>query len=313
MGNLMLYVVAVLAWGSTWLAISFQLGSVAPEVSLVYRYALASGVLFAWCLWRGLPLSFDRRAHGRFALLGVFLFSLNYIGTYSAQQYITSALNAVTFSTMMWMNVLNSRWFFGTRIEPRVYVGAGLGMLGIITLFWPQIRVISWSDQTIVGMSLCLGGALLASFGNMVSQRAQREQLPVVQANAWGMFYGTVVLLAAALVQGKAFIFDSSLAYVGSLVYLSLVGSILAFGVYLKLLGRIGAHRAGYAVVMFPVVAFALSYWFEDLQINTTLIVGVALILLGNVVVLGGLQALRRWLRPAPAVVLASTASAASE
>lgn len=313
MGNLMLYVVAVLAWGSTWLAISFQLGTVAPEVSLVYRYALASAVLFAWCLLRGLPLAFDRRAHGRFALLGVFLFSLNYIGTYSAQQYITSALNAVTFSTMMWMNVLNSRWFFGTRIEPRVYVGAGLGMLGIITLFWPQIRVISWSDQTIVGMSLCLGGALLASLGNMVSQRAQREQLPVVQANAWGMFYGTLVLLVAALVQGKAFIFDTSAAYVGSLVYLALVGSILAFGVYLKLLGRIGAHRAGYAVVMFPVVAFALSYWFEDLQITSSLMLGVALILLGNVVVLGGFQALRRWLRPAPAVVLATATPAASE
>lgn len=288
MGNVILYAVAVLAWGSTWLAISFQLGSIAPEVSLVYRYAIAASLLFVWCIWRGLNLRFSWQQHLNFFLLGLFLFSLNYIGTYSAQQYISSALNAVTFSTMMWMNVINSRLFFATRIEPRVYLGAALGMLGIVTLFWPEISEISWSDTTIVGMSLCLVGAFLASLGNMVSQRAQKEQTPVLQANAWGMLYGTLVTLMIALARGHQFDFDPSTSYVLSLLYLALVGSIVAFGVYLKLLGRIGAHKAGYAVVMFPVVALVLSYCFEGLAINAYLIAGVALILLGNVVVLGG-------------------------
>ena len=130
MSNLTLYATSVLVWGSTWLIINFQLGTVAPEVSVVYRYAIAASLLFAWSYLRGLRLIFSLRAHFKFMLLGLLLFGLNYIATYSAQQYITSALNAVAFSTMMWMNVVNSRLIFGTKIEPKLWWGAALGMAG---------------------------------------------------------------------------------------------------------------------------------------------------------------------------------------
>jgi drug/metabolite transporter (DMT)-like permease len=143
MSNLVLYSTAVLVWGSTWLVINYQLGVVAPEASVVYRYAIAAALLFGWSAFRGLKLSYGLHAHIRFLLLGGLLFGFNYIATYSAQQYISSALNAVAFSTMMWMNVLNSRLFFGTRIEPKLWIGAGFGMAGIVTLFWPEISVIS--------------------------------------------------------------------------------------------------------------------------------------------------------------------------
>ncbi len=287
MNNLFLYGVAVLVWGSTWLAIGFQLGEVAPVVSLVYRFALAAAILFVWCWLRRLPLRFGRQAHGRFMLLGLFLFGLNYIATYSAQQYISSALNAVTFSTMMWLNVINSRLFFGTRIEPKVYLGAALGMLGIVTLFWPEIEVVSWKDETLLGVVWCLGGALLASLGNMVSQRAQQERVPLVQANAWGMFYGTLLLLGVALAGGRPFDFENTTGYIVSLLYLAIFGSVIAFGTYLKLLGRIGAHKAGYAVVMFPAVALLLSVLFEGLEVDLHLIAGTGLVLLGNLAILG--------------------------
>ncbi|GAB4195305.1 MAG: EamA family transporter [Wenzhouxiangellaceae bacterium] len=297
LNNASLYLISVVLWGSTWLAISYQLGVVSLEISLVYRYGLATLVLFGWCWWRGLNLSFSRRDHGLFMLLGLFLFSLNYIGTYSAQQYIPSALNAVVFSTMMWMNVINSRWFFGTRIEPRVYLGATLGMAGIITLFWPQLRAVDWSDSTLLGMVYCLLGAALASLGNMVSQQAQRHSLPVIQANAWGMLYGTLFTLLIAMLRGRELSFDWRPEYLLSLLYLALFGSVIAFGTYLQLLGRIGAHRAGYAVVMFPLVAVALSHWFEGLMLEWHLLLGMGLILFGNVIVLGGLHWLGRSLR----------------
>lgn len=297
MSNALLYVTAVVVWGSTWLAITFQLGEVSPPVSLVYRYGLAAALLFGWCVWRGLNLRFSWRSHGLFAVLGLFLFCLNYIGTYNAQHYISSALNAVTFSTMMWMNVINSRVFFKTRIEPRVYAGAVFGMVGIGTLFWPEISVISWTDTTILGVSLCLGGALLASFGNMVSQKAQQQALPIIQSNAWGMLYGTGFLLLIAVARGQPFIFDPQPAYVISLLYLSIFGSIVGFGTYLKLLGRIGAHKAGYAVVTFPLVALILSVLFEGLRIEAHLLVGMGLVLLGNVIVLGGVGGLVRVIR----------------
>ena len=112
MSNLLLYIITVVIWGSTWLAIEFQLGVVEPEVSIFYRYAAASLLLFLWCFFRRLSLRFDLRAHGWFVLLGLTLFGLNYILTYRAQVHITSALSAIVFSSLVWMNILLAKFFF---------------------------------------------------------------------------------------------------------------------------------------------------------------------------------------------------------
>jgi drug/metabolite transporter (DMT)-like permease len=188
---------------------------------------------------------------------------------------------------MLWMNILNSRLFFGTRAGPGVIAGSLLGVAGILLLFLPEIRAISFSDASFFGACLAVSGAFVASLGNMVSQAAQNRRLPIVQSNAWGMLYGTLITGAIALLQGKAFQFDTSAPYVLSLAYLSLFGSIVAFGSYLTLLGRIGAHKAGYAVVMFPVVAIIVSVMFEGLTLTTEMTIGVVLVLLGNIVILG--------------------------
>jgi drug/metabolite transporter (DMT)-like permease len=187
---------------------------------------------------------------------------------------------------MLWMNIVNSRIFFGVRAGRRVLIGAALGISGIITLFAPQIRELSFSDSMFFGSVLAVLAALSASFGNMVSQRAQTMRLPVVQSNAWGMLYGALLTGALSANAGHTFMFEFSAAYVVSLGYLSFFGSIVAFGAYLTLLGRIGANRAGYAMVMFPVVALILSILFEGLAIDAAVIVGTALVLAGNLCVL---------------------------
>lgn len=286
MSNLTLYAISVLIWGSTWFAIEFQLGAVAPEVSVVYRFVGASGLLFAWSRLRGLNLSFGLRQHGWFLLLGLFLFGLNYVLAYRAQIYITSALTAIAFSTIVWMNILNARVFFGINTRRKVILGSLLGVAGIITLFAPQIGELKLSDTVFFGSVLAVLGALVASFGNMASQAAQRRELPIMQSNAWGMLYGAVLTAIVAAVQGHPFVFDWSFGYVTSLAYLTVFGSIVAFGAYLTLLGRIGAHRAGYAMVLFPVVALVLSMLFEGLQLDTQIVIGSLLVLVGNLFVL---------------------------
>lgn len=286
MPNSILYIVTVLVWGSTWFAIEHQLGVVSPEVSVFYRYVGAATLLFAWCLARGLKLKFDRRAHSRFVLLGLLLFCLNYIFTYYAQQYITSALTAIAFSMMIWMNIVNARVFFGVRAGTVVISGAMIGIAGILILFMPEAENVSLSDNTVYGAGLAFVGALIASLGNMASQAAQKDGLPIIQSNAWGMLYGALLTGAIAFGQGKEFNFDWSMAYVTSLLYLTVFGSVVAFGAYLTLLGRIGAHRAGYAMVMFPVVALILSFLFEGLELTGNIVVGVAFVLLGNLFVL---------------------------
>lgn len=286
MSNAFLYIVTVLVWGSTWLAIEFQLGTVAPEVSVFYRYLAASVLLFSWCAYRGLTLRYSWRQHVRFLLLGLLLFCLNYIFTYYAQKHITSALSAIAFSTMLWMNILNSRIFFGVRSDRRVIGGSIAGIAGIVVLFYPQIDSLSWTDATLFGAALCISGAFIASLGNMVSQSAQNDGLPIIQSNAFGMFYGALLTGLIAFAQGRTFDFDSSTGYLLSLAYLTVFGSIVAFGAYLTLLGRIGAHKAGYAVVMFPVVALVLSVLFENLAVTVNVVIGVTLVVAGNLIIL---------------------------
>ena len=286
MSNGFLYLVTVLIWGSTWFAIEFQLGVVAPEVSIVYRFFLSSAILLIWCKYKKLNLLFEVKYHLWFALLGLFLFCLNYILAYRAQVHITSALAAIVFSTMLWMNILLARLVFGTRATLKVVVGGVLGMVGIVVLFAPQVEALSLTDRTLFGSLLALAGAASASVGNIVSQAAQKRTLPVVATNTWAMFYGALFTATAALLQGHEFNFDATFTYIASLAYLALFGSVVAFGAYLTLIGRIGAHRAGYAMVMFPVVALVLSFAFEGLRLSPTIVVGTALVLLGNLLVL---------------------------
>ena len=286
MSNTILYLITVLIWGSTWLAIEFQLGVVEPEVSIVYRYAFASIALFFYCKIRRLNLLFDLKSHLWFALLGTFLFCLNYVFAYRAQVHITSALAAIAFSTMVWINIVMSRLIFGTRAGRRVLMGAFLGIAGIVTLFAPQISEVTLSDGVLYGSLLALMGALMASTGNMVSQGAQKRALPVLQSNAWGMLYGAILTGIIAMFRGHAFTFDATFTYIASLAYLAVFGSVVAFGAYLTLLGRIGAHKAGYAMVMFPVVALILSILFEGLSFDLSIALGTTLVLLGNLLVL---------------------------
>ncbi len=286
MNNTVLYGLTVLIWGSTWFAIEFQLGAIAPEVSLVYRYGAASLLLFAWSRFRGLQLRFALRDHAWFFLLGLLLFGVNYILAYRSQIYITSALAAIAFSSMVWMNIINARLFFGVKAGRGVLFGALLGAIGMFYLFAPQISEISFTDTVFFGSFLAVLGALVASFGNMVSQATQKAKLPVVQTNAWAMLYGALFTAVIALTNGHEFSFEWTVAYVGSLAYLTVFGSIVAFGAYLTLLGRIGAHKAGYAMVMFPVVALVLSTLFEGLEIDATIVFGTLFVLAGNLFVL---------------------------
>lgn len=300
MSNWFLYVVTVLVWGSTWIAIEFQLGTVAPEVSIFYRFLLASGLLFCWCRYRKLKLKFAPGAHVSFLSLGALLFSVNYIITYYAQQYIASAMTAIAFSMMVWMNIVNARVFFGTRVGWRVIAGATLGIIGIAVLFLPQVERFSLSDMTLYGTGLAVFAAFLASLGNMVSQASQKDGLPIMQTNAWGMFYGSILTAGIALWQGQSFAIDTSSAYVVSLLYLAVFGSIIGFGSYLTLLGRIGAHKAGYAMVMFPMVALLISVFFEGLQLTHSIVAGMALVLAGNVFILRGSRPVEKIIRSQP-------------
>lgn len=282
MENLLFYTLTVLIWGSTWLAIKFQLGTIDPLVSVIYRFTLAATLLMAWCLIKRLKMRFTPREHGFMALQGTLLFSINYWLFYLAELHITSGLAAVIFSTIVVMNMVNGNLFLKTPFDPRVIAGGTLGLIGIIFVFKPELSSFHFADSGIKGMVLCLIATYCASLGNIISARNQKNGLPIIQSNAYGMTYGTILMLAVALIKGKEFEFIFSTSYVTALIYLALFGSIVAFGCYLTLIGRIGADRAAYATLLFPIVALLISTIWENYHWSREAFIGVTLILFGN-------------------------------
>ena len=286
MSDLSLYLATVLIWGSTWFAIKLQLGVVPPAVSVSWRFLAAAAMLLGYALLRRLPLRFSARDHLWIALQGLLLFCLNYVGFYLAELSLPSGLAAVICSMLTIGNIIGMRLFFNVHTHATNLFGAVIGIAGVVLLFWPELRSLSATNASALGVLLGLGATISASLGNMVATRNQREHLPILQVNGWAMLYGAAITAAAALALGEKFSFDRSWRYLGSLAYLAVFGSVVAFGAYLTLMKRIGAHRAGYTMVAIPVVALLISTGLEDLRWTANLWIGVALCLVGNVLVL---------------------------
>ena len=281
-----LYLSSIIIWGTSWFAIKLQLGVVAEEASLVYRFSLASIILLVFCLITRRNLRFSPSDHAFLALQGLFLFSSNFLMFYKATHLLTSGLIAVVFSTIVIMNMIGGAIAFRQQITASMMIGAILGLCGITLIFWPELVMLEFNGDGVRGLAMALFATALASLGNIVSARNQKHRLPVVQSNAWGMSYGALALALFAYFQDVPFTIDTSPTYIGSLLYLSLGASIFGFGCYLTLIGRIGAGKAAYAAVAFPLVALAVSTVFEGYEWTPLAIAGLVLILLGNIVVL---------------------------
>jgi drug/metabolite transporter (DMT)-like permease len=286
MRSTILYVITVLIWGSTWLAIEYQLGVVAPEVSLVYRFSIAALLMWTYCLIKALPMYFSLKNHLFFMVLASCNFGFNYLILYWAQNYLTSAMTSIAFSTLLIMNIINNRIFFGKPIAPRIFIGATLGLAGIVGLFWQDVKTLDFTSEAIIGLGLSLAGTFVASLGNMTSVRNSKNNIGIMQGNAWGMLYGSLLLLAFTLLNGSEFTLDIRLPYIASLLYLSIFGTVIAFACYFVLLKDIGPQKASYSVVLFPVVAVTLSMIFEGFVWQTSTVFGFVLVLTGNIIVL---------------------------
>ncbi|RDV05668.1 DMT family transporter [Undibacter mobilis] len=281
-----LYAASVLIWGFSWIAMHYQVGKVAPEVSVIWRFAIAAPLMFMLAMARGERLRFPLADHRYFVALGAAIFSTNFILFYYAAQHVASGLLSIVFSLASVGNVILGALVFGTRVERRIVVGGVLGVAGVAAMFYPELGGLSFNGTAMLGLLLALGGTLSFCSANMVSVAAQRRRLPVFASAAWGMTYGVSFVTVLALARGETFTIDWSVTYLGGLAYLSILGSFVAFGVYFTLLGRIGAARTGYTTVMYPVVALMVSTFAEDYRWSLLGACGLAAVLLGNVLIL---------------------------
>ena len=282
MNTFLLYVYTVLVWGSTWIAIKYQLGDISPIVSIAHRSGLSALIMLAVMLPASRLTRLGPRDHLFVLAQGLSMFSVNYLFIYAAAGELTSGLIAVVFSTMVILNIINGALFMGVPVRAGVVFGALLGLLGMGCIFLPELRALDFSPAAVNALLLCALGTLCASAGNIIAVRNHRQQLPVLTCNVWGMFYGSVALYALAAVRGEYIGIDWTVQYVGSLLYLSLFGSVLAFWAYVTLIGRIGPDRASYTTLLFPIVALLLSTLLEGYQWTAWAVIGLLLVLSGN-------------------------------
>jgi len=281
--NLFLFVATVLIWGSTWIAISFQVGPVPVLVSVFYRFATAGLFYLAFLALTG-RLKWPKLNEHRWILLQAScLFSLNFLCFYSAAFYVPSGLISVIFSLATLFNAMNARIFFGDAISGRAVVASGFGVAGVVLLFGRDL-LHSHSGGVITGILLACLGTMLFSLGNMISRRNSAAGISPVTATSWGMGYGALILIGLIAVTQTPIMAPPDAPYVAALLYLAIIGSVVGFTTYLMMVARMGSSRAAYATVLFPVVALALSTIFEGYHWHWTGVLGVALALAGNLV-----------------------------
>ncbi|MGB0809826.1 MAG: DMT family transporter [Candidatus Puniceispirillaceae bacterium] len=279
----LLYACVIFGWSTSWLPLKGQVGFVAPEVSVLWRFIIAAALCFLIARLQGLKLAFPARLHLRFAALGLMLFSTNFTLFYYASPHLASGLLAVVFSTASLLNILMLACLSRSAPPPRQLLASVIGLGGIVLIFLPELRL---SAAALPALLLCVAGTLFFCAGNLVSALLQKQNVPVMSANSWGMVYGCGVLSLYALVLGNPFIIDGGPAYLTGLVWLAVFSSVVAFACYLTLVGRIGAGRAGYATVIFPVFALLISTVFEGYSWTVLSAAGIGLVLAGNLLML---------------------------
>ena len=281
--DFLLYVAVIFGWSTSWYPLSLQLGMVAPEVSLVWRFGASGLIMVGICLLRGVDMRFGRAEHVRFLLLGMALFSTNFALFYNASLYAASGLLAVMLSMASLINV-GLVAAVNRRPPPLLQVAAALtGLAGLGLVFLPELRM---SPTVLPAMAFGLAGTMSFCVGNMLSSTSQGRGVHVLASTGWGMIYGTGFMLLVALVRGHEFIIDPSPAYLGSLAWLIAISSVLSFACYLSLIGRIGPGRAAYATVVFPVFALMISARYEGYEWTLPSLVGMGLVILGNLMMI---------------------------
>jgi len=253
--NILLYVAVVLIWGTTWIGIAVQSHYATPVVAILWRFAISALLLWVVLLFSGKLQRIALKDHLFCMLQGLCVFGLNFICFYTAVKYVNSGLESVIFSMAVFFNAINALIFFKQKPSPNFAPAALLGLSGIVLLFWHDLINSQFNAQLLMGIGLCAIGTYGFSLGNMISVRHQKRGLNI---------------------------FSMNFPFLSSVLYLAVFGTVIGFSAYFSLVGRIGAAKAAYSTLLFPLVALTVSTFFEGYEWTLNAVFGILLILLGN-------------------------------
>ncbi|WP_343794030.1 DMT family transporter [Brevundimonas kwangchunensis] len=279
-------VVCAMIWGTTWYAITLQLGTVPTIASIVWRFGLAAILLFIVSAVIRQPLKLTRAQHLAALGQGAFAFSVSYAFTYAAEGHVASAIVAVTFASLTFINLVLFRLAARQKAAAASWGGALLGLVGVAVLSGGEVLGAGFDRRAAMGVGLALIATTASAFGNFFAWRGQNAGSAAIPSTAWAMAYGTGLLIIFGLATGVKFHIDPTPAYVGSLLYLSIFGSVIAFGLYFTIARTIGYAMASYISALTPPIAMLVSVMFEGATFDWSALVGLALVLSGQLLLI---------------------------
>lgn len=279
------FLIVSLIWGSTWLVIRDQLGTVPATWSVTYRFALAALGMFALTAIMRQPLKIDRQMMLWTMLLGLLQFSLNFNFVYAAEHHITSGLVAVVFALLIVPNAILAKWWLGRNVGTSFIIGSAIASVGVALLMTQEYRAAPvGGEEVLIGLGLTLCGVISASISNVMQVIPKIARFPTVTILSWSMLWGTVANATLAFALYGPPVIDPRPAYLGGVLYLGIIGSLVAFPLYFNLIRNIGPGKAAYTGVVVPIIAMILSTLFEGYGWSPLALAGAVLALTGLLV-----------------------------
>jgi drug/metabolite transporter (DMT)-like permease len=278
------FIVFTAIWGSTWIVIRGQLGEVAPQWSVTYRFIIAAAAMFAIALVKRDNLNLGRHGFAVAAFLGFTQFCINFNAVYLAERHITSGIVATVFALLLIPSSLLGWAYLGQKPNQRFFWSSTVAVAGIVLLFAHELSEHpAVGGQIVVGIGLTLVGMLGASIANVVQARPEIRHYPLFGLLAWSMAAGALIDAAVALLFAGPPTIDLRPSYWAGLLYLALAASVLTFSLYYPVVRKIGPAKAAYSSVLVPVIAMGFSTWLEDYRWTPMTVTGAFLALGGMV------------------------------
>jgi drug/metabolite transporter (DMT)-like permease len=288
--NLLLFLGALLFWSATWSIIGLTQVNIDldPTVSVFIRFILAGLIILSYVFLTKRKLIFSLKEHLYFFILGIFLYSGNYIFFYHSNVYLPSNIPATVFCLLTIFNILGEKFIFKKTITPNTLSGALLGITGIGIIFYQDFVNFDLNSGTTLGLMFALFATLSASAGNLIAIYNKRNyNIPLLQNVAFAMIYGALVALIVSFIKGAEFYIPiNNFSYLLGLAYLIIFGSIISFLCYIRFIENTSASTGGYIGVIMPILALIISMIFEDLKPDIFFLTGLPVALIGLLLIL---------------------------
>ena len=288
--NLLLFLGALFFWSATWSIIGLTQVNIDldPTISVFIRFIIAGLIILIFVALTKRNLIFSIKDHLYFFVLGIFLYSGNYIFFYNSNVYLPSNIPATVFCLLTIFNILGERYIFNKPITTLTLFGATLGITGIAIIFFKDFLSFNLNSGTTLGLLFALLATLSASIGNLIAIYNKRNfNIPLLQNVAFAMIYGALVALIVSFIKGAEFYIPlKNLSYLLGQAYLIVFGSIISFLCYIRFIEKESATKGGYIGVIMPILALIIAMIFEDVKPDIYFLIGLPLALFGLILIL---------------------------